>query len=86
MKNYEFVTKYFKIKNTKTGKFSAGGMSPEFTKKGKSWKSMRDIKSHLSLVRSWHYDNYVNECELIKYELIKGEVIITNLGRLIDLL
>lgn len=37
----------FKIKDSKTGKFSTGGASPNWTKNGKVWGSISHLKSHL---------------------------------------
>jgi len=37
----------YKIKDTNTGLFSTGGMSPRWTKNGKVWNSIGSLKCHL---------------------------------------
>lgn len=39
--------KVFKIKDSATGLFSTGGMSPDWTKRGKTWNGINHVKSHL---------------------------------------
>lgn len=43
--------KLFKIIDTNTGLFSDGGVHPTFSKKGKTWKTIGALKSHLVMVR-----------------------------------
>jgi hypothetical protein len=40
----------YKIRNKETGLFSTGGISPNWTKLGKTWNSIGTFKSHLTLV------------------------------------
>ena len=37
----------YRIKDSKTGLYSAGGMTPKFTRYGKTWKRRSDLVSHL---------------------------------------
>jgi hypothetical protein len=37
----------YRIKDTKSGLYSSGGMVPKFTRYGKVWKRRSDIVSHL---------------------------------------
>lgn len=39
--------KVFKIKDSVTGLFSTGGMSPNWTKRGKTWNQINHVKTHL---------------------------------------
>ena len=48
--------KNYKIRNA-SGLYSKGGMSPIWTKKGKTWSGLQYIKSHLTLYLdpSWRH-------------------------------
>lgn len=39
--------KAYKIQDKVTGLFSTGGMSPKWTKRGKTWSQLNHIKTHL---------------------------------------
>ena len=75
---------YFKIRNTKTGKYSKGGMHPTFTASGKTW-TQRTFRSHLTMLGNWiktynrRYKNehnhqpiswstYYKDCEIVIFE------------------
>jgi len=61
----------FKIKNTKTGLFSSGGMDPRFTKEGKTWTSRRALSLHLNLLHR-KKDVYA-DCEVVICEVVEVE-------------
>jgi hypothetical protein len=62
---------YYKIRRS-DGAYSAGGYWPRFTCKGKVWKSLHALHSHLSGVghKVSEYDN----CELIEIEITEKEL------------
>ena len=37
----------FKIRDKNTGLYSTGGMSPRWTKRGKTWNQLNHLKTHL---------------------------------------
>lgn len=39
--------KVYKIKDSLTGKFSTGGLSPKWTNRGKTWSQFNHVKAHL---------------------------------------
>jgi len=47
MQKEEEIITHYKILNKK-GLYSTGGFEPSFEKKGKTWKRLRDLKSHLT--------------------------------------
>jgi len=71
----------FKIRDKNTGLYSSGGMSPNWTSKGKTWNGMGPLKSHLNqFMKSKNYSkeryNKIPEnWEVIKIKLIESEVI-----------
>ena len=48
--------KVYKIRDRNTGLFSTGGVSPSWTKLGKTWNSEGALKNHLTLLQE--YSNY----------------------------
>lgn len=58
--------KYFVIYNEATGKYSKGGTFPSFTKNGKAWNSLTNIKSHLRNVMR-HNSRIVFSKEMEEY-------------------
>ena len=70
--------KVYKLRNKDTGLFSTGGLSPVFNKKGKVWKQLNHIKSHLTQFKPKSYcystdrkfnENYLNSVEIVEYAL-----------------
>jgi hypothetical protein len=43
----------YKIRRKSDGKFSTGGLTPRFTKKGKVWTEVQYLKSHLNMLKKW---------------------------------
>lgn len=39
----------YKIRNRETGLFSAGGYRARFSREGKTWESLKNLKAHLRL-------------------------------------
>lgn len=60
--------KVWKIRRKSDGLFSTGGTWPSFTKKGKEWKTLSALSSHI--VQSHrHYDGYHDgDLEIVHYE------------------
>ena len=71
------MTFVYKIRN-KEGKFSTGSGCPRFTKSGKIYHRIADIKRHFTVInqriQSYHLEIY-KDCDLVKYNLIKEETI-----------
>lgn len=59
---------FFKIRRIKDGTFSTGGMSPRFTKKGKTWNTKQALHAHLGLVSINVYT--CHECELVELQMV----------------
>lgn len=60
----------YKIRDTNTGKFSDGGMSPRFTTNGKLWRKKAHLNYHLKIVMN---RNIYTNCEIVEYELIEQQ-------------
>jgi hypothetical protein len=73
--------KIYKIRNKDTGLFSKGGMTPYWSKKGKTWNSFGHLKLHLSqMVKIDYYTKQVTyrAKDLDKWEIIEIEVVETS--------
>lgn len=44
----------FKVMDEKTGLFSTGGYAPSFNEKGKTWRTIGQVRSHLKLYARGH--------------------------------
>ncbi len=65
----------FKIRSTLNGKFSRGNDIPTFTNKGKEWKSLAHVNSHLNQMSTegrQEYDKF--GAEIVTYELREVEI------------
>ena len=62
----------YKIRRKSDGLFSAGGMTPHFSKKGKLWKQQGHLTNHLNQV-SKPLQTYAG-CEIVTYELTESAV------------
>lgn len=61
----------FKIRNTKTGLFSTGGTSPNWTKKGKVWNSRGN--AILSLLGYWNGNRIpISDLEVVEFATIEA--------------
>lgn len=69
---------FYKIRRRSDGLFSNGGTSPRFTNKGKIWKTIGYIKSHLKNVGLGRAAEIYKDCEII--ELIASENILCNIN------
>lgn len=69
--------KLYKIKRLKDELFSLGGHWPNFSPTGKTWSSLKALKSHLNLVKEKVY-NYDEKCYNTKKasDVYKGCVVI----------
>lgn len=61
--------KFYKIRDMVTGLYSSGGNLPHFTKKGKMWKRLCDVKSHLTLQDK----NIPVTWVIVEYDVIEGD-------------
>ena len=66
--------KIYKIRKKGTELFSTGGINPDFVeeKKGKIWKQIGHVKSHLTQFKNSgyaqsHYPEYPDQVEIIEY-------------------
>lgn len=64
----------YKIKRRSDGLFSNGGSCPKFTKKGKIWRTMGHLRSHLNNVGVRRGFQIYDDCEVI--ELVLNEHIL----------
>jgi hypothetical protein len=62
------IETHYKIKNTLTELYSAGGSWPTWTKKGKTWKSLGALKRHIHMIDARRYVVYKNAV-IISYEV-----------------
>ena len=66
----------FKIRNPRSGLFSAGGMWPSFTKRGKEWPSLGALKNHITQIAkngtAFHGLSVYNGCELLEITLTES--------------
>jgi hypothetical protein len=74
----------YKIKDTTTGLYSAGGMYPSFNKNGKTWRTLGHITSHLG------HEDYTNRkhktCSGIENMVIEEyELVLVRTMPLVDL-
>ena len=63
----------YKIRNEFSRKFSNGGLNPRFSNAGKLWKSEKDLKAHLRLLKD-RFDPY-EHCEVIEYEMTEKNIL-----------
>jgi hypothetical protein len=63
---------FYKIRNRKTGLFATEGCYPSFSKKGKIWRTIGYLKSHLNGIR---IADVYKDCEIIEYETYQKSVI-----------
>lgn len=81
------ITKVYKIRNKKTGLYSTGGMTPAFTKSGKTWSELAHLKNHLNqgIITTWKWGdnneyvklsldfNQYKDCEIVIYKIAQEE-------------
>jgi len=74
------MTTEYKIRDKETKLFSTGGYCPEWTKKGKSWKTLAQVQAHLKLFQR----GYPAAKRLIKiplsWEIVEYRLIETKKG------
>jgi hypothetical protein len=64
----------WRIRSAKTGLFSCGAHEPKFSKRGKIWKQMNHLTSHLLQLSSEGKKLYqANEAEIVSYKLEEVE-------------
>lgn len=76
----------YKIRRRSDGKYSTGGTEPKFSKTGKVWRTLGQLKSHLTLVEksgNWPYTPkkrrqrliaFYQHCEIVRFEIREVEV------------
>lgn len=78
--------KVYKIQRKSDGLFSTGGMSPTFSKTGKTWNAIGHLKNHLNqFIRVFTWDKETRKgeykdtigdvytgCEIVTYELVSS--------------
>ena len=76
-------TLVYRIKRKSDGLYSTGGSCPRFTKKGKTWSSIGNLKNHLNMVgnsyhnpisnqTNWRASGYDN-CEIEVFQVVHAE-------------
>lgn len=73
---------FYKIKRRSDGLFSTGGHDPRFTNKGKVWKTIGYIRSHLENMGLKRGTKIYENCEII--ELIASENILCSVSTEIE--
>ncbi len=64
------MAEVYKIRNTITGLYSMGGITPRFNKCGKIWKTLGHLHSHLSqLDRTGRHRYEQSKCEIVTLEI-----------------
>lgn len=69
--------KFYKIRRKVDSRFSSGGLTPSFTKRGKAWTSLQALKGHLALLAEYsHYhpdykapSKIYADCEIVVLEV-----------------
>lgn len=63
--------KVYKIRDKNTGLFSCGGDGPRWSRVGKTWSSMGNLKNHLALFRHWRtgVDERLKDWEIVEFTL-----------------
>lgn len=69
------VEKHYKIRNRNTGLYSTGGLHPSWTKMGKTWASLRTLRSHLSQ----HIGNEWRQTDTSTWQVVEIEIREVNL-------
>lgn len=71
----------YKIRRKSDGLFSTGGSRPDFTKKGKVWRSQGDLNRHFGLLLQykdldykWCGINLYKDCEVVILETREAKV------------
>lgn len=62
--------KIYKIRHKTTGLFSSGGLYCKFTKTGKCWDSIKNVKLHLAML-----EKASANVEVVEYDLVESKVI-----------
>ncbi len=65
------MTKLYKIQN-KDGLFSTGGTVPDFSRNGKTWNSLSNVKAHLT--QGMNVCETYNSCKIVEIEQVLHEV------------
>ncbi len=68
---------FYKIRDTKSGLFSSGGCAPHFSKKGKTWRRLQDVRAHISQLRGYAVSSYAS-AELIEVRQVISETVVTS--------
>jgi hypothetical protein len=65
----------YRIRDNVTGKFSTGGTTPTWDKKGKVWSTIAHVNSHLALVSNSYYRAflYPESACVVEYEVTEVE-------------
>lgn len=64
----------YRIKHAVTGLYSLGGNSPRWSKKGKIWKNIGHVKTHLRNAIPWHDPHHLRLADMENWILITYEI------------
>ena len=76
--------KLYKIRNINTGMFSTGGINPTYSSKGKIWKQLNHVRTHITLIKDhWNRNdysyrinpNYLYEIEIVEFNVVEAGTI-----------
>jgi hypothetical protein len=69
------MTTEYKIRDRSTKLFSTGGCMPSWTAKGKSWKTLEQLRAHLKLYKRGQYAGETKQIpatwEIVEYQLVE---------------
>lgn len=67
--------KVYRIKDTTTGMYSEGKISPVFTKTGRIFRNLNAVKTHLTYLKKYNIQgtSVYNTCVLVEYDLSSGK-------------
>jgi hypothetical protein len=73
------MTEVYKIRSKKTGLYSLGGATPQWSKHGKTWMGLGPLKNHLNVLKEYYTGVGTSiyqreEAELVKIEMMQTEV------------
>lgn len=73
--------KVYRLRHKTSGLYSSGGTDPVFGKKGKVWRQLNHVRSHLAQFSPKSYDTYarkryptyLDEVEIVEYIVTENE-------------
>jgi len=70
--------KLYKIRHKVTGLYSLGGIYPSWSKRGKTWRKIGDLKNHFNLIQEHRARDTI--ADMVYWEVIISEYQEVNVG------